>query len=154
MHRELLGRVCARAGIDGDSLFMNGTPPLRQPIGQVPGCSNKVTNEGPGHNSQGKSMVISTGLGPRSLLPTFPCVSRPPSLLRQDAFGRQGRHGYELWTGLGPRSFPLLSYLSLFPLLLLLLFSFFFFLSHSCVGLLHCADLGGQACSGPIAKLW
>ena len=46
-----------------------------------------------------------TGLGPRSLLPTFPCVSRPPSLLSQDAFGRQGRHGNELWTGLGPRSF-------------------------------------------------
>ena len=42
-----------------------------------------------------------TGLGPRSLLPTFACVSQPPSLLSQDAFGRQGRHGYELWTGLG-----------------------------------------------------
>ena len=41
--------MCACVGVDGDSLFMNGTPPLRRPIGRVLGCF-KVTNAGTGHN--------------------------------------------------------------------------------------------------------
>ena len=48
--------------------------------------------------------VLATPCLPPHLANYLPLCLSAPSLLSQYAFGRQGRHGYELWTGLGPRS--------------------------------------------------
>ena len=84
MPRELLDRVCARVGVDGDAPFTNDSPPLGRPISNADnaaGCPSSATHWSPRLTTAEATKVMRRSLlralvvGPRSIASTSPTRS-------------------------------------------------------------------------------